>query len=94
MAEVPGPSGAAKGAALRLAGAPDWMLFLPGGGSLQTPDFILPARLELGPRFLTLVASPDATMSLGGEALGPGARVDLLLGDRVSVDQQILEVLT
>jgi hypothetical protein len=92
VTEIPGPSGGALGAALRVAGARDWTLFLPGGGELRTPTLDLRARLELGLHFPTLVAHDGVRVTLSGEALGRGRRVDLLIGDRLVVGEHTLEV--
>jgi tetratricopeptide (TPR) repeat protein len=72
------------GALVRPRGTPGWTLFLPGGGPLWlTPDRPLPVRVDLRAPFVALQVAPGVHAHLGGEPLGTGANVELLLGDRL-----------
>lgn len=75
------------GALLRPAGAPAWSLYLPGGGPLWlAPGRPLPVRVDLQPPFVALQVAPGIRASLGGEPLGAGAGVELLIGDRLHLE--------
>lgn len=78
------------GALLRPVGAganAPWTLYLPGGGPLWlAPDRPIPATLELRPPFIALQVAPGVRAHLGPEPLGPGAAIELLLGDRVHLE--------
>ena len=72
------------GALLQPHGAPTWLLFLPTGGPLWLdPGHPLPVRVDLRPPFVGLQVAPGVPAHLGSEPLGPGASVELLLGDRL-----------
>lgn len=73
------------GALLQVPGAPDrWLLFLPGGGPLWLdPGHPLPVRVDLRPPFVGVQLGPEIVAHLGGEPLGPGASVELVIGDRL-----------
>lgn len=73
------------GALLQTTGAPDrWLLFVPEGGPLWLdPGHPLPVRIDLRPPFIGLQIAPGIAAHLGGEPLGPGASVELLIGDRL-----------
>jgi hypothetical protein len=79
-----------RGALLRPVAHGPWRLFLPHGGPLVLdPDHPLPAGIESDEPYVVLVPEPPARVVLNGLPLGPGAKVDLLVGDRVEllVDQ-------
>lgn len=79
-----GRDGDTRGALLQVAGDPTWHLFLPEGGPLQlAPDEHLPATLTWAPPFLEITADPDCQLRLNATLLGPGARIEALLGDRI-----------
>lgn len=64
-----------------------WTLFLPEGGPLWLdPSHPLPARVDLRPPFIGLQLAPGVTAKLGGQPLGPGAGIELLIGDRLHLD--------
>ena len=73
------------GALLQTPGAPDrWLLFLPSGGPVWLdPQHPLPVRVDLRPPFVGVQMAPGIAAHLGGEPLGPGASVELLIGDRL-----------
>ena len=73
------------GALLQPHAAPGaWLLFLPEGGPLWLdPGHPLPVRVDLRPPFIGLQMAPGVAAHLGSEPLGPGARVELLIGDRL-----------
>ena len=72
------------GALLRAHGAGDWLLFLPQGGPLWLdPGHPLPARIDLRPPFIGLQVAAGVAAHLGNEPLGPGASLELMLGDRL-----------
>lgn len=74
------------GALVRARGAPAWLLFLPEGGPVWlAPDRPLPVRLDLRPPFIGLQVAAGVQSHLGSEPLGPGASVELLLGDRLHI---------
>jgi len=79
------PRSTEPGALLRPHAAPnEWLLFLPMGGPLWLdPGHPLPVRVDLRPPFLGLQVAPGIAAHLGSEPLGPGARVELLIGDRL-----------
>lgn len=72
------------GALVRPRGAPAWLLYLPEGGPVWlTPQKPLPIRLDLRPPFIGLQVASGVQSHLGSEPLGPGASVELLIGDRI-----------
>ncbi len=74
----------AHGALLQVVGDPTWHLFLPEGGAMQlAPDVRLPATLRWTPPFLEITADPECQLRLNSIPLGPGARIEALLGDRI-----------
>jgi hypothetical protein len=75
----------AVGALLRAPAATnEWSLFLPQGGPLWLdPEHPLPVRVDLRPPFVGLQIAPGIAAHLGGEPLGPGASLELLIGDRL-----------
>lgn len=76
------------GALLQARGVPGtWTLFLPGGGPLWLdPEHALPARVDLRPPFIGLQLAPGIGAHLGGQALGSGVDLELLIGDRLHLD--------
>ncbi|MEZ4453955.1 MAG: hypothetical protein R3B09_31145 [Nannocystaceae bacterium] len=78
--------GSACGALVRPQSAPGWTLFLPGGGPLyRDPERRLPVRLILTPPFVAIAAEPGVRLRLGATLLEPGARVEILIGDRLEI---------
>jgi len=72
------------GALLRAPGAAEWLLFLPQGGPLWLdPTHPLPARIDLRPPFMGLQIAAGVAAHLGSEPLGPGASLELMIGDRL-----------
>lgn len=64
-----------------------WTLFLPEGGPLWLdPTHPLPVRVDLRPPFIGLQLAPGIAAHLGSQPLGPGAGLELLLGDRLHLD--------
>lgn len=81
-----GAKGAALGGLVREVGSTRWTLFLPSGGPLWlAPDIQVPARLlpERGLVVLDLATGVEA--KLGTTALDPGANLELMAGDRISL---------
>lgn len=87
------------GALARTRGASAWSLFLPDGGPIVlAPDTVAPARLDLDGGYVLVVVASHTAAWLGEEPLGKGARVELLIGDRLVLrpaagDELTLEVL-
>ncbi len=74
------------GGLLQLPGSATWMLFVPGGGPLWlTPEIVVPARVYPDRGFIVLDLAPRVEATLGDRALPPGAKIELMLGDRVSL---------
>lgn len=80
-----GPRGPELGVLLQPHGAANaWTLFVPEGGPLWLdPTHALPVRVDLRPPFIGLQLAPGVAASLGSQPLGPGAGLELLIGDRV-----------
>jgi hypothetical protein len=79
-------SGAPVGGLLRSAGSPAWMLFVPRGGPLWlAPEIHVPARVFPDRGFVVLDLAPRVEARLHDEPLPPGANVELMLGDRLSL---------
>jgi hypothetical protein len=61
---------------------------LPRGGPLQLDEALrLPAVLTVAPPFLELVVEPTTRTFLGSAALGLAASLEILLGDRVRLEE-------
>ena len=79
--------------------SPEWTLFIPQGGPLWlNPESTVPARLEFRSEYARLVVARGASTWLENEPLGPGARIQLLVGDRLRLVREpdaplILEVI-
>ena len=74
------------GGLLQLPGGGAWMLFVPGGGPLWlAPEIVVPARVFPDRGFVVLDLAPRVEALLGDVALLPGANIELMLGDRVSL---------
>ncbi len=64
-----------------------WTLFLPEGGPLWlAPGHALPVRIDLRPPFIGLQLAPGIAAHLGSQPLGPGAGLELLIGDRLHLN--------
>jgi len=73
-----------RGALLRVAAEPTWHLFLPDGGPLVlAPDKAPQAQLQWNAPFLEITAAETCRVRLNSTLLGPGSRVEALLGDRI-----------
>jgi pSer/pThr/pTyr-binding forkhead associated (FHA) protein len=82
--ESQGSTSGILGALIKAQGASDWLLFLPSGGPLWLdPGHALPARVDLRPPFVGLQVAAGVAAHLGSEPLGPGASLELMLGDRL-----------
>ena len=63
-----------------------WTLFAPLGGPVYLdPDHRLPLALGFEGPHSVLACAPQLSASLGGTPLGPGAVVELLLGDQLEL---------
>ncbi len=79
-------TGATAGGLLQLPGTTPWLLFVPGGGPLWlTPEIVVPARVFPDRGFVVLDLASRVEATLGDEPLPPGANIELMLGDRVSL---------
>jgi len=64
-----------------------WTLFVPEGGPLWLdPGHALPVRVDLRPPFIGLQLAPGIAANLGSQPLGPGAGIELLIGDRLHLN--------
>lgn len=78
--------GRACGALVQPQSAGAFSLFLPSGGPVSlSPARPLPVRLVPEPPFVAIAADPGVRLRLGATLLEPGARVELLIGDRVEI---------
>jgi hypothetical protein len=79
-------TGTAVGGLLCVPGTSTWMLFVPGGGPLWlSPEIRVPARVFPDRGFVVLDLAARVEAKLGDEPLPPGANIELMLGDRLSL---------
>jgi hypothetical protein len=70
-----------------------WVLFAPAElPAAVAPDLALPCWLGARRPHVVLVALPDVMLELNGRAIGMGAAVELLFGDRVRLGEVEIEV--
>lgn len=93
---IVGKEGAAVGAIVAAAGEIRQHVWLPGGGPLWlTPDIVVPARLLFEDQAVVLDLAAGVHARLHDHPLAPGASIELMLGDRVSLRDAplVLEVI-
>jgi hypothetical protein len=92
-----GQHGQPCGALLRAGHREAWHLYLPEGGPLVlAPDVRVPARLLFDRGWVVLDLGSGVAAQLHHHRLSPGATVELLVGDRISLAGAplVLEVLS
>ena len=92
-----GHHGEPCGALLRAGHREAWRLYLPQGGPLVlAPDVRVPARMLFDRGWVVLDLGSGVAADLGRHRLPPGAAIELLVGDRVSLHGAplVLEVLS
>lgn len=76
----------AVGGMLKAPGTDRWILFLPQGGPLWlAPDIRVPARLLFDRGYVVFDLADRVAARLDAVSLSPGADIELMVGDRISL---------